>query len=91
MEHNNPLSSLILGLVILVSGCNGDSHPTGKVEGSALAPAELRLRDKGRKPGAELLRAQSEDKQILFGDLHVHSTYSVDAFTLELPMMGQQS
>lgn len=90
MEHNNPLSSLILGLVILVSGCSGDSHPTGKVEGSALAPADLRLRDRGRKPGAELLRAQSEDKQILFGDLHVHSTYSVDAFTLELPMMGQQ-
>ncbi|MEM9255880.1 MAG: DUF3604 domain-containing protein [Pseudomonadota bacterium] len=76
-------------LCLLLSACQGEPHPTGEIHGHALQPNAVTARDQGR---TGLVSTGSGDarKLILFGDLHVHSTYSVDAITLELPMMGLQ-
>ncbi len=81
---------VVFVMLVLVTGC-GEHEGAGEVRGARLAAdvveerAAVRTRD-----GARLaLRAKTSrpDKQILFGDLHVHSTFSADAFLMSLPIM----
>jgi hypothetical protein len=61
-------------LVLVWAGCEGRDLPTGEIAGE-------------RRP-APAAGAASDDKEILFGDLHVHTTYSIDAFLYGLPLFG---
>ncbi|MDE0884920.1 MAG: DUF3604 domain-containing protein [Myxococcota bacterium] len=86
---------VLLGL-LLSAGCDGGPRQEEmKSQGAAKPPAVVAA-------GLEEQRAaisQWEDrvesgergaaaKQILFGDLHVHSTFSQDAFIFSLPLIG---
>ncbi len=67
------------------SGIFGSPRGTNPVTDSPIPDAVLaqradtQLRDSPRDSG---------DKQILFGDLHVHSTVSTDAFQLSMQLFG---
>ena len=78
----------LLGLLWLVGlGTFGDPLGAGRVEGAAL-PGEVVAARGERVDGAARSLAVPEPSQILFGDLHVHSSFSLDAFQLALPITG---
>ena len=78
MTRTKPLFALLA----LAFGC-GDLEHAGEIEGRLPIPAaEIAART---QQGAALNPEAA--KQILFGDLHVHTTYSTDAFLMSLPLM----
>ena len=63
-------------LLLAWSACGGSDQPAGEIEGA-------------RRPQAERSPVAPEsERRILFGDLHVHTTYSIDAFLYGLPLLG---
>lgn len=72
---------------LLIAGCDDRPREAGKIEGPRRSEEVLRARALSRAAVAKSLEAVA-DKQILFGDLHVHSTFSVDAFMYALPVFS---
>ncbi len=82
---------LLAALALLVfaagSGWLGSHEGPGEVTASVI-PAELvSARAQSQRQGARGLGAHA-GKQILFGDLHAHTTFSADAFQGSLPFTG---
>jgi Protein of unknown function (DUF3604) len=71
----------ILGLWVVLGG--GNLHPEGEITAAPLDRATLSARD-----GSQRDVSDDSETRVLFGDLHVHSTLSVDAFQWSLPLMG---
>jgi hypothetical protein len=88
------IGTILALAVALLLACGGGDRPPGEIEGAprpAVSPAAARraqdaaLEGLARAVGAE---RQAVPKQILFGDLHAHTTYSLDAFAWALPLVG---
>jgi len=80
-----------LAVAFLVAGCRGQHQGPGEIQGKAVPVAVVEARAAAERAAAAALipdAAQRPEKQILFGDLHVHTTFSPDAFMRSLPFLG---
>ena len=89
------ISGVILG-VILFAGLYvvgiyfdiyGKTRDAGVIQAGSLAPEILSQRVDAQQATIEQMDENNE-AQILFGDLHVHSTFSTDAFLWSMPIYG---
>jgi hypothetical protein len=76
-----------LGLVAIAGGWLGRHEGPGELTEQPIPPALVAARTALQSSMARGLGI-AEPKQILFGDLHVHTTVSSDAFLFSLPMLS---
>jgi hypothetical protein len=86
-------SSILLAVMVLLA-CGGSDRPPGEIEGAPRGAESLAAAARAQEAASERLaksagaKRQAAPKQILFGDLHAHTTYSLDAFAWSLPLVG---
>ncbi|MFV8749984.1 DUF3604 domain-containing protein [Nannocystaceae bacterium ST9] len=76
------------GLALLVSTCRGRHEGPGSVHPDPVPAPIVEAREREQVERAAALGVEPDAKQILFGDLHVHTTFSPDAFLRSLPLVG---
>lgn len=80
-----------LAMVALALTCRGRHEGPGSVHPNPVPPQVIEAREREQAERAVALgveQAEQPAKQILFGDLHVHTTFSPDAFLRSLPLVG---
>ena len=87
---------LLVGVVVygIGRGWFGARQDAGEVTARSIPPEVLNDRDARQRSALNALtrlprdpiQGTTEAKQILFGDLHVHTTFSLDAFMISLPL-----
>ena len=76
---------------LLLAGCRGQHQGPGEITKQPVPAPVVAARAEREAQAIERLvpdAATRPDKQILFGDLHVHTTFSPDAFMRSLPMLA---
>ncbi len=80
-------AALLVTLALLGHGVFVAPQGAGSPEARAVSPGVVAHRAQAIADAAHDVGV-ARPKQILFGDLHVHTTFSFDAFQMSLPMAG---
>ena len=81
------LALVVLWIVLAANGCLGRAEAPGEIHAGTRPAETVEARAAAQAETAELLGA-SPASQILFGDFHVHTTFSFDSFLQNMPIAG---
>lgn len=79
------VAAVLAGGYYYLANIAGDVMHAGEPQGTVTPPEVLAAKQAAQAAAASAMDVE-EPKQILFGDLHVHTTFSTDAFLWALPM-----
>ena len=84
------IAAALLALALLAAVFHEPDRSAGVIRGPRRSPESVQAATRARAEVAASLTAGAAPpaRQILFGDLHVHSTFSIDAFLYALPLFG---
>ena len=83
------VARIVVVAVLALAGCRGEHQGPGTITEGRIPAADLAQRVATERAVQAALSpgAPAPEKQILFGDLHVHTTFSADAFMRSLPIL----